>query len=78
MIALLAQKTKINPVKLEKDFSRIFKLSPSDSTEWNFLEMTLVQILEQSEINRKSFIEAINHIPIKIKNNIMGTYYQII
>lgn len=42
MIALLAQKTKINPVKLEKDFSRIFKLSPSDSTEWKFLEMTLV------------------------------------
>jgi len=42
MIALLAQKTKLNPVKLEKDFSRIFKLSPSDSTEWNFLEMTLV------------------------------------
>lgn len=78
VLALLTQKIKTNPDKLNNDLSRIFKLFPVDNQNWNFLELTIVYIFNQTNIETKNLLSLIEEIPDKVKQNIMTTYDQII
>ncbi|MBK9583920.1 MAG: Rpn family recombination-promoting nuclease/putative transposase [Saprospiraceae bacterium] len=42
--AVMAQKWRINPVKLAEDFKNIFELFPSEGLDMNFFEMIVVYL----------------------------------
>ncbi|MFZ1751795.1 MAG: Rpn family recombination-promoting nuclease/putative transposase [Saprospiraceae bacterium] len=75
--ALIAQKWRINPVKLKDDFERIFRLFPLAGVNLNFLEMIIVYILNVSDITEEVLAKTIKSIPPSIKDNIMTTYERI-
>ncbi len=76
--AVIAQKWRINPVKLVDDFKRIFDLFPKEGYDWNFLEMIVVYALNVSDITEEALAEVIKDIPPKLKDNIMTTYSRLL
>ncbi|MFZ1524981.1 MAG: Rpn family recombination-promoting nuclease/putative transposase, partial [Saprospiraceae bacterium] len=76
--AVIAQKWRINPVKLQADFERIFRLFPLKDPNWNFLEKIVVYALNVSDITEEVLAETIKSIPQPIKDNIMTTYDRIV
>ena len=76
--AVIAQKWRINPVKLQADFERIFKLFPLKDPNWNFLEKIIVYALNVSDVTEEVLAETIKSIPQPIKDSIMTTYDRIV
>lgn len=76
--AVIAQKWRINPVKLAGDFKRIFDLFPKEGYDWNFLEMIVVYALNVSDISEEALADSIKNIPPKLKDNIMTTYSRLL
>ena len=76
--AVIAQKWRINPVKLAEDFRRIFDLFPKEGYDWNFLEMIVVYALNVSDISEEALAESIKSVPPKLKDNIMTTYSRLL
>ncbi len=76
--AIMAQKWRINPVKLVDDFKNIFELFPNDGMDMNFFEMIIVYALNVSDISENELSETLKNIPPNLKQNIMTTYTRLI
>jgi len=77
-VALSAQKLRFEPAKLQVDLIRIFKLFPYEGIEWNYFEMTLVYILQATDLSEKDLEQTLKIIPPPIKERIMTTYDRIL
>lgn len=76
--AIMAQKWRINPVKLVDDFKNIFELFPNEGMDMNFFEMIVVYALNVSDISENELSETLKNIPPNLKQNIMTTYSRLI
>jgi predicted transposase/invertase (TIGR01784 family) len=76
--ALLAQQWRIDPVKLQEDFERIYRIFQLEDSNTNFLEMIVVYSLRVSDIQEVQLAEVIKSIPEPIKETIMTTYTMLI
>ena len=78
LAAITAQKFIKNPNTIIEDVKRIMNLFPPEDFNKNFLGKITVYILGITSLSEKQLAEALDSIPLTIKENVMSTYHRLI
>ena len=75
--AIMAQRTRIEPMRLAQDLVDILRLFPHREANWNFFQIMVVYLSKSSDLPRDYIIEALTTFSEPLKSQVMTTYDQI-